>query len=107
MLARVLLGEISLPSNLGTTAGRTHILSIGICQISCLNRALFCICSRAYIRAVEEDDTVPVPSPTYLLQNIYEYNDGKPESCMIAGHPSIISKSDICRLFTRTCFLLL
>lgn len=35
-----------------------------------------CICSRAYIRAVEENDFMPVPSPTYLLQNVYEYDDG-------------------------------
>ena len=35
------------------------------------------LCSRAYIRAVEEDDQMPVPSPTYLLQNVYEYDDGE------------------------------
>ena len=44
-------------------------------QLQRLN--VMCICSRAYIRAVEEDDTVPIPSPTYLLQNIYEYTDGE------------------------------
>lgn len=34
-------------------------------------------CSRAFIRAVEEDDELPVPSPTYLLQTIYDEHAGK------------------------------
>ena len=33
-------------------------------------------CSRAFIRAAYEDDTLPVPSPTYLLQNIYDELEG-------------------------------
>ncbi|KAK9827130.1 hypothetical protein WJX74_007536 [Apatococcus lobatus] len=32
--------------------------------------------SRAFIRAAYEDDILPVPSPTYLLQNIYDELEG-------------------------------
>ncbi|KAG2486484.1 hypothetical protein HYH03_014788 [Edaphochlamys debaryana] len=34
--------------------------------------------SRAFIRAVAEDDFLPVPSPTFLLQNTYDEHDGPP-----------------------------
>eukprot|EP00193_Tetraselmis_chui_P004818 CAMPEP_0177754234 /NCGR_PEP_ID=MMETSP0491_2-20121128/1900_1 /TAXON_ID=63592 /ORGANISM="Tetraselmis chuii, Strain PLY429" /LENGTH=243 /DNA_ID=CAMNT_0019269603 /DNA_START=153 /DNA_END=884 /DNA_ORIENTATION=+ len=34
--------------------------------------------SRAFIRSVMEDDTFPVPSPTYLLQNTYDEHTGAP-----------------------------
>ena len=42
------------------------------------NKLLF-LCSRAYIRAAYCDDTLPVPSPTYLLQNIYDDLEGAPD----------------------------
>ena len=42
-----------------------------------LTTSLCAGCSRAFIRAVEEDDELPVPSPTYLLQNIYDEHAGK------------------------------
>ncbi|CAL8461935.1 g1466 [Coccomyxa elongata] len=32
--------------------------------------------SRAFIRAIADDQDLPVPSPTYLLQNTYEEHDG-------------------------------
>ncbi|EFJ42485.1 hypothetical protein VOLCADRAFT_119353 [Volvox carteri f. nagariensis] len=34
--------------------------------------------SRAFIRAVAEDDFLPVPSPTFLLQNTYDEHQGPP-----------------------------
>jgi len=34
--------------------------------------------SRAFIRATAEDEDLPVPSPTYLLQNIYDQHKGPP-----------------------------
>jgi tRNA threonylcarbamoyladenosine biosynthesis protein TsaE len=34
--------------------------------------------SRAFIRAVAEDDFLPVPSPTFLLQNTYNEHQGPP-----------------------------
>ncbi|WIA44440.1 hypothetical protein OEZ86_007195 [Tetradesmus obliquus] len=34
--------------------------------------------SRAFIRAAAQDPTLPVPSPTYLLQLIYEEQEGPP-----------------------------
>ena len=46
-------------------------------QSSCFILTCTAACSRAYIRYVGEDDSMPVPSPTYLLQNIYEYMHGK------------------------------
>ena len=33
-------------------------------------------CSRAFIRAAAQDDELPVPSPTFLLQNIYSDHPG-------------------------------
>ena len=32
--------------------------------------------SRAFVRAAAGDDDLPVPSPTYLLQNVYDELDG-------------------------------
>ncbi|KAI3428791.1 hypothetical protein D9Q98_007610 [Chlorella vulgaris] len=34
--------------------------------------------SRAFIRAAADDDELPVPSPTFLLQNIYNEHPGPP-----------------------------
>ncbi|PNW76120.1 hypothetical protein CHLRE_12g547000v5 [Chlamydomonas reinhardtii] len=34
--------------------------------------------SRSFIRAVAEDDFLPVPSPTFLLQNTYDEHQGPP-----------------------------
>ncbi|KAK9819615.1 hypothetical protein WJX72_000319 [[Myrmecia] bisecta] len=34
--------------------------------------------SRAFIRAAYEDQSTPVPSPTYLLQNVYDEYEGPP-----------------------------
>ena len=34
------------------------------------------ICSRGFIRFAAEDDELPVPSPTYLLQQIYDDHPG-------------------------------
>jgi hypothetical protein len=36
-----------------------------------------CSCSRAFIRAAAQDSSLPVPSPTYLLQLIYEEQEGE------------------------------
>ena len=33
-------------------------------------------CSRAFIRAAADDEEVPVPSPTFLLQNMYTEHQG-------------------------------
>lgn len=33
-------------------------------------------CSRAFIRAASEDEDLPVPSPTFLLQNMYTEHAG-------------------------------
>ena len=38
---------------------------------------LVCVPSRAFIRWACADDELPVPSPTYLLQNTYENEAGK------------------------------
>ena len=42
--------------------------------------ARFFLRSRAFIRAAYEDDLLPVPSPTYLLQNIYDELEGSLKS---------------------------
>jgi hypothetical protein len=34
--------------------------------------------SRAFVRAVMQDDYLPVTSPTFLLQNVYETDQGGP-----------------------------
>ena len=34
------------------------------------------MCSRAFIRAVDGDDALEVPSPTYLLENVYDEHEG-------------------------------
>ena len=43
---------------------------------SCID--FLCQCSRAYIRALAQDEELPVPSPTYLLQNTYDETEGTP-----------------------------
>lgn len=41
-----------------------------------LSTALCQLCSRAFIRAAADDEDLAVPSPTYLLQNIYDAHEG-------------------------------
>lgn len=41
-----------------------------------IKAARYSWCSRAFIRAIAEDPDLPVPSPTYLLQNTYDEHDG-------------------------------
>lgn len=39
-----------------------------------------CLCSREFIRAMYGDPCMSVPSPTYLLQNIYDDIEGGPST---------------------------
>lgn len=43
------------------------------------------ICSRAFIRAAAKDEELPVPSPTFLLQNIYTDHQGENGSTAVTN----------------------
>lgn len=44
---------------------------------------LVCWYSRAYIRTLARDEELPVPSPTYLLQNTYDETEGAPHCLLL------------------------
>lgn len=65
--------------------------------------------SRGFIRSAAEDDELPVPSPTYLLQQVYDDHSGPPIhhfDLYRLGHASGLGRLDLPNSFRHAVSLL-